>query len=160
MNLIAYCRDETKHPNKEMFAAGAFWDQILFVRDVLAPCIGIPRSVACNEELGDENPVTVVGSHRSKSIDFPVYRLDGPRMTVVLRNNLHQWTVTVLSRVGPIESDVTDLIGTESGAYMGDEGMAEWIHPVWPKSREAFSFSVTGNYRLYTTMFLLNRVPS
>ncbi len=64
-----------------------FWDardeQVMFVRDVLA-----------NVLLGE---VTVIGTHRSKSVELPVYCIANRRMSVFLRGNFHDWKMTVIA---------------------------------------------------------------
>lgn len=86
--------------------------QVHFVRDELA-------SLAWAGKLYEERPseppprndcretAWVIGEHRSKSVRLPVYSIERPDLGLrfVLRNNYHDWKLSVISET-PIQSDV------------------------------------------------------
>ncbi len=47
------------------------------------------------EKMQEWFTVAVIGSHRSKSIDLPVVRLEGPGLRIYLRDNFMNWAVSV-----------------------------------------------------------------
>ena len=150
--LLDYRRDD-KHPSKEMFAYNAYWCQIVFVGDVLAPMI-FGQDVPYEEQNA---LVTVIGSHRSKSVDFPVYQIDAPWGTLILRNNLHNWNVTVYSKVGPLDVDTEGILYEGHGEYLFFEGMDGHNLPPYPETKDSFSFCIGSDFSLYTLLFLFRR---
>lgn len=64
------------------------WDardkQVVFVRDRISVML--------------QGEATVIGQHRSKSLDMPVYRIANDQICVFLRGNFYDWKITVVSR--------------------------------------------------------------
>ena len=143
--LLAYRRDEANHPRKGMFAEPAFWTQVMFVGDRLAPYL--TREPAA-DLTGRQNRVTVVGTHRSKSVDCPVYEIKTAWGRIQMRNNFHDWNVTVISDK-PITLDASTLqfIHRDLG-YCYFQGMTEKAEFYAPGCC-SFSFSCTSHYDLY-----------
>lgn len=153
-SLLAWCRDKSNWPAEEMRWEGAHKHQVLFVRDQLGPMVVWRDGMDYRERNA---AIVVVGSHRSKSIDCPVYLLDAPWAQVVLRDNFHDWNVAVHSKVGPIDADLSGLVGDQHGGYLFWQGMDRFRAEPWPESKEHFGLCVGNDYTLYTTLFLLRR---
>lgn len=66
---------------ENLYARRAGWNQVFFVRDYLA------RSLKAD--------VTVVSTHRSKSLVLPVYRMTFDGVVLYMRENFHGWVVSV-----------------------------------------------------------------
>lgn len=93
-SLLSWRRGDN-WPGDEMLYKKATEDQVCFVGDTLprAYCTNIDEYRWASQGEG----VMVIGSHRSKSCDLPVYGLDIPHlgMRAVLSNNFHGWVVSV-----------------------------------------------------------------
>ena len=74
--------------SKDLIYREAGSRQIMFVRDTLA------RALAESREQW-EGAVTVISEHRSKSVRLPVYRVALPGLELVMRDNFHNWAVSV-----------------------------------------------------------------
>ncbi len=94
--------------SEEMLGREAAHHQIMFVRDTIVPVFGAGLPYEQRENIA-----TVISTHRSKSIELPVYQLKRPDkdLKVVLRNNFHDWKMSVLSDT-PIEADFEGLFHT------------------------------------------------
>lgn len=73
---------------------------------------------------GDRDLVRVVGEHSSKSVALPVYCIRRPDLdlTVVMRDNFHDWNVTVLSG-----TPVGDWVGTYGVTTLSPEDRARYV---------------------------------
>lgn len=99
--LIDWCRNKKLHPPKTMRWQDACWDQIIFVRDVLARLLLHQYS-----HKDQEQRTLVVGHHLSKSIQLPVYEIRRDDCVVLVRNNFHDWKVSVESQ-SPVALDIS-----------------------------------------------------
>lgn len=114
------------HPVRdEMLWKGAFGHQVMFVRDRLVSLFGTGLDYDQQKEIA-----RVISTHRSKSIELPVYQLARPDqdLRIVLRNNFYNWKMSVLSET-PIQADFDGLFHTTPPIdpdYTGDQ-----LHPVY-----------------------------
>lgn len=149
----------------EMLWKGAAGHQIRFVRDSLLPVFGAGLAY---EQAKDA--ISVISTHRSKSIELPVYQLERPDrdLRVVLRNNFYNWKMSVLSDT-PVQADFDGLFHTTPPVepdYTGDE-----LHPVYfegfPRDLifpyysqtdgRQWSAEIQTDEALWTSMFLMMR---
>jgi hypothetical protein len=149
----------------EMLWKGAWGDQIQFVRDTL---VGLFSAGLYYEDIAAIPDV--ISTHRSKSIELPVYELKRSDigLTLYLRGNFHDWKLSVVSE-RPIEADFTGLFHTTPPIdpdYTGDS-----LHPVYfegfprelvfgyyePSDKKRWSACIGGSYTVYTTVFLILR---
>jgi len=148
----------------EMLWKGAYNLQMLFLRDHVQFLIGtgLPLKEATTLAM-------VISTHRSKSIDLPVVRLDRPDigLSFVMRNNFYDWKLTVLS-TRPIEADLAGLFFTEPPSepeYTGDglhpvyfEGFPrELVRGYWSQNKCEWSASIGGDRAFWTTLYLCMR---
>lgn len=126
--------------------------QMCFVRDTL-----------CNYLL--RVPVFVVSTHRSKSIDLPVYYFEMRNgIRAIMRENFHGWVVTLLL---PFPVTLEDFCHGHGGEpFIEDirpcyaEGFRpSWVHPYVKENARRTTFTVDGDYKLYTLFYLLNKLP-
>lgn len=147
--LLEYMREN--EISKELIFRGSAIDQMCFIRDTLC------RSLLCNTTCW------VVSTHNSKSIQLPVYEFEFNGVTVTMRENFYGWVVS-LSSSKPVTID-KDLI------YYDNDEEIEGIHPCYCEGFEedwAYSsytdcchectFRVDDNYRLWTLMYLLDKI--
>jgi hypothetical protein len=152
----------------EMLWKGAFGDQIYFVRDRLAPVVGVGLEREYDERCGDI--VYVISTHQSKSITLPVYEIvrEDLGLKIVLRDNFYNWKMSVISDK-PVEADFTGLFITSpptESKYTGDH-----LHPVYfegfpgdlifgyydTSDKKKWSAEIGDSYDLMTVVFLIMR---
>lgn len=128
----------------------AGWHQVMFVRDELAPPL--------------RADVTVVSTHRSKSLILPVYRMTFKGIVLYMRENFYGWVVSVDAgykqfsdndfvtlpkgyvNFGPDQADKPDDIFHPVYA----EGFKdEWCCLPFTKSKSKFTVRVANNYSLW-----------
>lgn len=140
-------------PSDELRFKDGYWRQIIFVRDVLH------RLFVKTYEQARAEPVRIVGSHHSKSVELPVYQIATPDITVTLRYNFYNWNVSVEC---PDRLPEGWHLGTtsEEGDYLYFEGFPHRLRfPVYKDrlvrgNRAAFSCCVGDDYELYTFLRL------
>jgi len=148
----------------EMLWKGAWGHQVQFVRDSLVPLVAVGLDYEDHQ-----NVAWVISTHRSKSIDLPVYRLERPDLglTLILRNNFYNWKLSVIS-TQPIGADFSGLFHTSppiDPKYTGDplhrvyfEGFPEdLIFGYYEANKQQFSAEIQSDEVLYTALFLLMR---
>lgn len=106
-----------QHPvSQEMLRRSAACDQMQWARTLAA-------------ELGAE--VFAVSSHRSKSIELPVYLLEKDEVQIILRDNFHNYSFTVVSpRPVHLPPDLAQIVVLGSGY-----GMDKPLPPRFPIHR-------------------------
>ncbi len=152
-------------PDKKFYAAGGYWDQIIWVRDNLTWLIG------SGLDFEDARGIaTVIADHTSKSVRLPVYALSRPDLglTIYLRDNFHGWKMSVVS-AAPIAADFTGLFRTTGPIdpkYTGNELAAVYFEGFPPSlvfgyyeetDRCKWSAAIGGREELWATLFLLMR---
>lgn len=156
--LLMWCRERPEIPD-EMRWKQAHWSQVLFVRDRL------PMAWARTDaeySRHDADGTLVVGTHRSKSIELPVYQIDLPQLGVVamLRGNFYNWKVSIRA-----EADVAlnpdglfDPADERSirGVYCGGFA-ASWVFGPYAKDRRRFTLEASNEHQVYTLFHLLAR---
>ena len=149
----------------QMYWKGDADNQIRFVWKSLAPLVGKGFSYEEVQQL-----ITVIATHRSKSIDLPVYRLERSDLglQIILRDNFYNWKISVISE-RPITADFSGLFYTTPPIdpdYTGDP-----LHHVYfegfPKDLvfgyfeesdgKKWSAEIATNEILWTTVFLIMR---
>jgi hypothetical protein len=78
-------------PDKKMLWKNSWSNQVCFVRDE------IPRflSDTYDSYITVKENITVISTHTSKSIELPVYCIKANGDKIILRNNFHDWKVSV-----------------------------------------------------------------
>jgi len=149
----------------EMLWKGAFGSQVGFVRDTIVSLFGWGLHYEAKDEIPD-----VISTHRSKSIILPVYELTRKDLglRLIMRDNFYNWKLSVISEK-PVIADFTGLFHTTPPVepdYTGDplhqvyfEGFPkELIFGYYePSDKKKWSAEISGNYGLYTTIFLILR---
>jgi hypothetical protein len=142
------------------YGYNSFWEQVMFVRDVLYPAV-------CRGSSSAIDRGQIVGTHMSKSIELPVYRLYTPFGRVTMRCNFYDWKVSVESSVGPLNADLNGLISREPIGHKPNEtgipsvyceGFASdevfehfWLNPF------KFTVEVVSKYHLFAMFWQLRR---
>lgn len=147
--LLEYMRTH-EIPNNMVYKQSAI-DQMIFVRDTL-----------CGHLL--RVPVFVVSTHRSKSIQLPVYYFEMRNgIRALMRENFYGWVVSLIT---PFSVTIEDFCYGD-GAYPHNKDIAScfaegfkssWVFPYIKENTRNTTFKVDGNYKLYTLFYLLNRI--
>jgi len=100
-----------------------------------------------------ENVLKVISTHRSKSIELPVYQIVWHDTEFIMRNNFHDWKVTVLSDGEPIKGlGKTQLFNPNekiNSCYC--EGFEEdWVWGSYNDNNCYFTVELQSEYDLYT----------
>ena len=125
-------------------------DQMVFMRDVIGRDI-------CHV------PMFVVSTHRSKSIDLPVYGFvmrNG--IKVIARENFYGWVVSIeLPQNLPAGYLDMDMFSKYNLTLPYCEGfMPEWVYDIYDpgaKSCTKFTVGISDNYKFYMIMYMLNK---
>lgn len=147
--LLEYMRTHEIADN--MLYKEAAIQQMCFIRDAL-----------CDYLL--RVPVFVVSTHRSKSIQLPVYYFEMRNgIRAIMRENFYGWVVSLHS-LFPITLE--DFCKGDGDKQSGDihpcyaEGFKEsWVHPYVKKEVLQTTFRVDSKYELYTLFYLLSKMP-
>ena len=163
MNLQKWINEQTI--GDEMLWKGSWGRQVEFVRDSVT---GLFCADLDYEDKKDV--VTVISTHRSKSIVLPVYKLcrEDIGLTLILRNNFFNWKMSVISEK-PLDVNFDGLCYTTPPIepdYTGDhlancyfEGFPpEYIFGYYSTSdKKKFSVEIWSDNALWTAVFLIMR---
>jgi hypothetical protein len=160
---------KTNRPTEDMFFCRAWASQMEFICNDIPFLFPYPKGLDSLEHLAFldahqhwlSSLLTVVDTHRSKSIVLPVVCLNllASGIKVTFRNNFHDWSVAVASPI-EIDADFLDLWDYDVLAqpYIGFEGFPkDTVYAPYSKNKKNFSFYLApNNYRLYTFLFILS----
>lgn len=132
----------------EMIYKGAAEDQIMFIRDEPYYLFKDRLVETC-----------AVGTHRSKSIDLPVYQLsfiDGTVLT--LRGNFHDWKISVESPIDlHFPTSLFSGYGTTIISTIYCEGFSDdQVFGPYSESKRKFTVELYDKQQVYTFLFLLH----
>lgn len=140
-------------PSDNMIYKQGFSDQVCFVRDT------INYLFYDNYEELKANPVLVINTHTSKSIKLPVYKINLKKynLSMIIRNNFHNWKVSVISEK-EINADFMSLFDeTEIINSIYCEGFKEdQVFECFKDNKKRFTIEIGDRNRLFTFMYLLN----
>lgn len=146
--LLEYMR--THEIDDNMVYKEAAIQQMCFIRDAL--CYYLLRV-----------PVFVVSTHRSKSIQLPVYYFEMRNgIRAIMRENFHGWVVTLKT---PFPVTLEDFCYGDGGERSEDitscyaGGFKDsWVFPYVKKEARFTTFRVDEKYQLYTLFYMLNKI--
>jgi hypothetical protein len=138
------------NPKNEMVWKDSFWDQVSFVRDQ------IHRLFVVIYEESKKNPVMVVSTHTSKSIQLPVYSIKIHGIEVRMRNNFHDWKVSIRS-AHPVPDVFHHIIKKDETLHaVYFEGFqSDWIFGSYNNNPCQFSVEIYDKYDLYTFILVI-----
>lgn len=143
-------------PSKEMIYYRGYWDQILFVRDVLSNILYDIKTA--NDFDIVRNRITVISTHTSKSIKLPVFKLEVPEynLTIVMRYNFYDWKISILCD-DEITCDFMNLFDeNETISHLYCEGFPkEFVLPSFSDNNKKFTVEIRNNYHLHTFFWIL-----
>jgi len=116
----------------------------------------------------ERTPIKVISTHVSKSILLPVYHLQRGKLNIILRDNFHNWKMSVISdktidanfdglfhTTPPIEPDYTgdELASVYFEGFPKDLIFRYYDEPTTDKSH--FSAHIINDNILWTTIYLI-----
>lgn len=144
-------------PRKELFYSGGYWGQIFFVRDrirqIFVDMQGKSTSIVCDCDN------VVIGTHTSKSVLLPVFRvtlLDGS--VFVMRNNFYDWKVSV-EAPEDVEADFSGLFDPNdhiSSSYC-DGFPDELVYGPYAKDKRRFTIELPNEYYVFAFFWIYAR---
>lgn len=148
--LLSWRREDSNWPEEGMTFKGATEDQVCFVGDTL------PKAYCTNRDeyrfAAQGMGVQVIGSHRSKSCNLPVYGLDIPHLGVraVLSNNFHVWVLS-LELPRPVDLSMFEgRMSTTPCVPMYCSGFAEhWVYNTPAYNPCVFTVEMMSRYDIY-----------
>lgn len=163
-DLQAWFLRQRKETPDEMYYKEASSSQILFVRDKLAAVLSVGLSIEEYKKF-----VTVISTHKSKSVKLPVYKFSRPDLglTLFARNNFYNWKLSVISEK-PLELDLDGLCHTTPPIepdYSGNplspvyfEGFPEeLVFGYYSQNKSKFSAEIYDDLHMWTVLFLIMR---
>lgn len=138
-------------PLENMRYYKGYWDQIIFIRDVINGIFHNTRDKM--------NSVYVISTHTSKSIELPVYLIEVKEynLKIILRDNFHGWIITVISEV-PLEIESKNLFDchkTVEKVYA--EGFKDsLVKNNYAENKKEFTINIDNKFKLYTFIHLMN----
>lgn len=132
---------ESNLPKKEMFWYESAKSQFELLLQL--------RSALFQNEITGDRCASVIGTHRSKSIDLPVIEFQLPKLRLVMRDNFYNWKVSVQSDE-PVDVDSSELFDPtieHSSCYC--EGFARWdVFDSYAKDKRRFTVEIMTDDRL------------
>lgn len=136
---------------------GALWNTPAWIRPEKDPDLNWSENYA--KEKAARPTVSVIGEHRSKSTILPVYYMKFCGVELVMRNNFHDWNVSVVSPF-PIEGLITEIFpfDTDYCYYQGFPD--EYKFKAYSETnKQKFSFHLgRSNETLWTFVWLLGQM--
>ncbi len=142
-------------PADDLIYKNGYWDQIMFVRDVVTPLLLWGGNY--DEYKALEQNTRVISTHRSKSVILPVFLIempDGTRFT--LRYNFYNWKVSVDSPKD-VEADFLGLFDQNAQVHpVYCEGFdPKWVYGAYATNKRQFTIELpAGNYHLFTFFWI------
>lgn len=137
-------------------------DQMMFFRDKIATLFYRPytdKEVYTDEHRKYRDEFCqIVGWHRSKSLDLPVYGIEIPGLKIVARDNFHDWNVTVISDKEIALPEYFKIDGANS--YLFYQGMENYKKGMYKENQKEFSFCVSSNETLFAIMWCISSQKS
>jgi len=151
-DLMEWCRSDDSPQNKDMRYYKAAWEQINFVRDELRYLL-----FPVLEDDSSKYRCSVVSTHTSKSIVLPVYLIECYGMKFYIRNNFHNWKISVVSPVD-IDIDFSNLITDRDKkipSILCEGFKQEWVFGRHQDNHKEFTVELWNSYYAVFTFFWL-----
>lgn len=155
IDLLTWCR--VNEPEDKMIYKQGYWDQIMFVRDKL-PEIWYDSN---KDSLDDMRyNISVISTHRSKSILLPVYEIKIPKynLTFVMRYNFYNWKISIESGIS-LDLDFMGLFdpnekinNTYCEGFPSHRIYSDYFGDSMHKN---FTVEIWNDYQVYTLMMLV-----
>lgn len=149
VDLLSWSR--VNLPDDNMLYKDRYWRQVMFVRDTL-PCL-----LAKGYDDFKNIKVNVINTHRSKSIDLPVYELTIPDigMKLIMRNNFYDWKVSVISEeeVDIIPGDLFKDIEIQKKYCEGFK--QEYVFGKYTDNKKQFTVEIEDDNKLVIFLYLI-----
>lgn len=142
-------------PNNDLSFKKSYWKQTVFVRDE------INELLRDNYEDYKQNPVKVIGTHRSKSIELPVYYiyLNKYDTQIIMRNNFYDWKVSINSKYSITGIEEFFKNENENINPIFCEGFeSSQVFGMYKDNNKKFTIELSNNqYNLYTFFYILKK---
>jgi len=145
-------------PSDEMRFKDGYWRQAMFIRDRIAGLL--MAAERCDEDTGLQRfkeLVKVASTHTSKSISLPVYRIDWHGIQFTMRDNFHDWKISVKSEY-PLEIDFEEIFTDDIISSCYFEGFSEsWVYGPYSENNQEFSVELGSDYSVWFFFYKIKR---
>lgn len=149
-------------PSDTMIYRDGYWAQIRFIRDRLPELfhdIIYNNKYAVNYTEASKR-IVVINTHTSKSIKLPVVLIDLEDtlgFQLIMRNNFHDWKISVLSSAFSIQADFGGLFEQDEKINpIYCEGFEEkFVFDSYQNNKKFFTVEIRNDYQVYTFIFLV-----
>ena len=148
MNVLLTKWAEENRPKDEMTYKRAYYAQVAFM-EYLLPRLGF--------NINDTTVPTVISTHTSKSISLPVCEFNIAGVRIIMRDNFHDWKLSVISPI-PLEGlDVYNLfLATHEIYECYCEGFPEeLVFGAYETNNKEFTIEVNDEYRVMAVLTLI-----
>lgn len=135
----------TKYEDGKYIYGEAGLHQMLWVRDKAGLLLRID-----NDDMDYRDLWKVCSFHTSKSVQLPVYYYENEQLTLVMRNNFHDWNVSVKANKSILIPSYMDV--REAGCC---EGMENYKFSSYEGSKYKFSFYSPFNEHLWAILWCI-----
>ena len=138
-------------------------DTLIYANE-LAPQVKFVRDTICSifsdlYEEDEPNPPMVIGTHKSKSVRLPVYRiyLKKYNIEIILRCNFYNWIISINSSQ-PLIFDNLRLFnkGLRIGHQYCEGFPKDKIYGSYYNDQSKFTFKLNSKYEVFTYFYLLS----
>lgn len=145
---------QANDPDPNLIWKSGMWEQVMFVRDVLARLLAQKPDHTYDDYRG---LVRVCGEHRSKSVKLPVFSIEWKRgIRFTLRYNFYDWGVSV-EAAKPLAWDFAGLFRPDSVDSCLEGFPADRKFGPYNANPSRFTFGVGDKHDLYAALFLIVR---
>jgi len=133
------------HPKKEMIWKEGYSRQIMFVRDNFMKFFH--KTLVKME---------VISTHTSKSIKLPVYRVEIEGIEFIMRDNFHDWKVSVDSKTKlKLPLELFSYPDKQIEKHYCEGFNNEWIYEPYCANEKKFTVEIYNDQMLFTFLFLI-----
>ncbi len=146
---------ENNEPDVRLIYKKGYWEQIILIRDEIIALLA--RSSEEHEKILSQTKV--ISAHISKSVLLPVYRIElDDGTTFTMRNNFHNWKVSVNS-YRKVDADFMGLFPhTERISSVYCEGFPEeCVYGPYAENNRQFTLELHSDYNLFTFFWIFAR---
>ncbi len=143
-------------PEDKMTYKASFIKQVRFIREQIPSALNI-NFIDTHEFQGT---FTVIGEHTSKSIRLPVVSFKYEGISFILRDNFHDWKISVSSK-----SSVPNIggyglfdIGKIVNPVYCEGFKKEWVYGSYRNRSDRFTVEIISNYDVYCFFKILTKI--
>ena len=145
------------NPEEKMMWKESWSNQVCFVRDEISRFLCNDNTFESYQTIREN--ITVISTHMSKSIDLPVYCIKANGDKFIMRNNFHDWKVSVETHnLHKIDFQKLGVIRDTSNKInqVYCEGFKdEWVYKPYDEDKFKYTVEIYDNFNLKLFFWLI-----